>query len=67
MHTAIHRPSRIASAQKRFLRRLRKELPTKIPGGGVGYQGGHIKLPEVVANRVWFAYRSLDGARTPRH
>ena len=68
MHTAIHRPNRIASAQKKLLRRLRKELPIKIPDVVVGYQGGHIKLPEVVANnRIWFAYQSLDGARIPRH
>ena len=68
MYTAIHRPNRIASAQKRFVRRLRKELRIKIPDIVVGYQGGNIKLPEVIANnRIWFAYQSLDGARIPRH
>ncbi len=68
MHTAIHRPTHIAAAQKKFLRRIHKELRTKIPDVVVGFQGGQIRPAEVVANnRIWFAYRSLDDVPTPRH
>lgn len=63
MHTAIHHPRRIAAAQGRFLRRIRKELRTKIPDVVVGSRGGQIKLPEVcVNNRIWFAHMPLDNA-----
>ena len=68
MYRAIHRPNRIAGAQKRFLRRIRKELPTRLPNVIVGYQGGSIELPEVFANNtIWFAHQSLDNAKIPRH
>ena len=68
MHTAIHRPRRIAGAQNRLLRRIRRELRTRIPDVVVGFQGGHIKLPAVFANnRIWFAHQSLENAPIRRH
>ena len=68
MHTAIHRPKHIAGAQRRFLRRIRRELRTRIRGVVVGFQGGQIELPEVLANnRIWFACQSLNNAAIPRH
>ena len=68
MHTAIHLPRSIAGAQNRLLRRIRQELRTRIPDVVVGFQGGHLKLPAVLANnRIWFAHQSLENARIPRH
>ena len=68
MHTAIHRPRRIAGAQNRLLRRIRQELPTRIPNVVVGFQGDHLKLPVVFANnRIWFAHQTLEKAPIPRH
>ena len=68
MHTTIHQPRRIAAAQKRFLRRVYKELRTKISDVDVGFQGDKIKLPKVSTNgRIWFAYQSMDDEDIPRH
>ena len=63
MHTAIHQPRRIAAAQKRFLRRICKELRTKIPDVVVGFKGGQIRRPEVRTNNsIWFAHKPLPNA-----
>lgn len=68
MHTAIHHRNRIGSAQKRLLRRIRKEFRNKIPDIVVGFQGGHLPPQEVFANnRIWFAHQSLEDAGIPRH
>lgn len=68
MHTAIHHRRRIVSAQKRLLRRIRKELRTRIPNITVGFPGDHLPPQEVFANnRIWFAYQSLEDAGIPRH
>ena len=68
MYRAIHRPNRIAGAQKRFLRRIRKELPTRLQNVIVGFQGDSFELPEVFANNtIWFAHQSLENAKIPRN
>ena len=68
MHTAIHHRHRIDSAQNKLLRRIRKELHTRIPGIVVGFQGGHLPPQKVFANnRIWFAYQSLENKGIPRH
>ena len=68
MLTAIHHPRRISAAQNRFCQRIRKELRTKIPDVAVGFQGGHLKVNEIVSNgKIWFAYQSLHDLDVPRH
>ena len=68
MHTAIHHRRRIVSAQNKLLRRIRKELRTRIPDIVVGFQGGHLDPQEVFANnRIWFAHQSLENKGIPRH
>lgn len=68
MHTAIHQRRHIVSSQNRLLRRIRKELRTRVPDVVVGFQGDHHKFPEVFTNnRIWFAYQSLENKGIPRH
>ena len=68
MHTAIHHPRRIAAAQNRFLKRIRKELRTKIPDVSAGFQGDRIELDEVFSNgRIWFAYLRMNDQSPSRH
>lgn len=68
MHASIYQPRRIAAAQNRFRKRIRKELRTKIPDVAVGFQGDHMKLPEVYSNgRIWFAHLSMEDQTPPRH
>ena len=68
MHTAIHHRRRIAGAQNRLLRRIRKELRTRIPNVVVGFQGDHLEPQEVFANnRIWFAHQSLENAGVLRY
>ena len=68
MHTAIHHRNRISGAQKRLVRRIRKEFRNKVPDIVVGFQGGHLPPQEVFANnRIWFAYQSLVNTGVPRH
>ncbi len=68
MYKAIRDPKRIASAQKSFLRRMRKELPTKIPNIVVGYQGGSMKLKKAFANNIiWFAHELQDDKKGLRN
>ena len=68
MHTAIHHRRRIVSAQNRLLRRIRKELRTRIPDVVVGFQGGHLDRQEVFANnRIWFTHQPLENKGVPRY
>ena len=68
MYKAIRDPNRIASAQKSFLRRMRKEMPTKIPNIVVGHQGGSMKLKEAFANNIiWFAHELQDDEKGLRN
>ena len=68
MYKAIHRPNRIAGAQNRLLRRIRKELPTRLHNVAVGFQGDSFKLSEVIANNaIWFAHQSLENEKIPRN
>lgn len=68
MHTAIHHQRRIVSAQNKLLRRIRKELRTRIPNITIGFPGDHLPPQEVFANnRIWFAYQSLENKGVPRH
>ena len=68
MHKAIHRPRRIAAAQRTLLRRMRKELPTRLRNVTVGFRGDSFELSEVFANNaIWFAHQSLETAKIPRN
>ena len=68
MYTAIQQPRHISAAQNRFLRRIHQALPTKAKNIKAGYQSSTIEFPEVFANNnIWFAYRCLTDAKTPRH
>ena len=68
MHTAINHQRRIVSAQNKLLRRIRKDLRTRVPDVVVGFQGDHHKFSEVFTNnRIWFAYQSLENKGIPRH
>lgn len=68
MYRAIHNRRSIAGAQERLLRRIRLELRTEIRDVLVGYQGGHVKIPMVLANnRIWFANQILTDEPVPRY
>lgn len=68
MHTALHHRRHIVSAQSKLLRRIRKELPTRIPDVVVGFQGRRLDPQKVFANnRIWFAHESLENAGVPRY
>ncbi|MDE0127950.1 MAG: HNH endonuclease signature motif containing protein [Gammaproteobacteria bacterium] len=68
MFRAIHNRRSIADAQDRLLRRIRLELRTEIQDVLVGYQGGHVKIPKVLANnRIWFANQVLQDESVPRY
>lgn len=67
MYKAIHDPKRIASAQKSFLRRIRKELPQKFQNLYVGYRGGYERLEVCTNNTIWFAYQSPENRGSSRH
>lgn len=68
MYRAIHNRRSIAGAQERLLRRIRLELRTEIQDVLVGYQGGYVKIPKVLANnRIWFADQILKDESVPRY
>lgn len=68
MHTAIHHQRRIVGAQSKLLRRIRKELPTRIPDVVIGFQGRRLDPQKVFANnRIWFAHESLENEGVPRY
>ena len=66
MHTAIHHPRRIASAQKKLRRRVHQELQ-RIGDVVVGFRGGKDKLEVFTNNIIWVGYECLKNRSIPAH